>query len=82
MVSSCLPCLHIFADFSQLCCRLAVFRGEFWSVKFIEIRDFFRFVLLFQRAQNYERPKDRNKNRNRKSAIGLCTILLSCTVLM
>ena len=24
------------AEFSQLCGRLAVFRGEFWSVKFIE----------------------------------------------
>ena len=30
--------LPIFTDFSPLCDRLIVFRGEFWSVKFIEIR--------------------------------------------
>ena len=30
------------ADLSQLCGHLVVFRGEFWSVKFIETRDLFQ----------------------------------------
>ena len=42
----------IIANFSQLCSRLAVFRGEFWSVKFIETRDLFQ--VLFRHVKGVD----------------------------
>ena len=39
--------LLFIADFSQLCSRLAVFRGEFWCVKIIETRDLFQVLFRY-----------------------------------
>ena len=53
-----------------------IFRGEFWSVKFIEKWDFFQ--VLFEHFKKHgpkRKPEIEKNNRNTKSAIGLCTIL-------
>ena len=56
--------LNVIADFSQLCNHFVVFRGEFSP-------------LDISKTQTSERPKKiKIKNRNMKSVIGLCIILL------
>ena len=69
------------ADFSQLCGRLAVFvlfRGEFWSVKFIETRVLKNKVHEPKRDQLKQTIEKENRNG---SAIGLCTtVLILCKI--